>query len=372
MKTNKHVTPNHENPADPCLSALGWSSFFHDQPRTAALEPTHAARVIGIRKNSFYVSNGRQEWLATAAGKIGHRSHNLYPVAGDWVQVADTVIHTVLPRKNALTRGAAGARHRHESLPNRQQVIAANLDAVWIVCGLDQDFNLRRIERYLTLVYNCDLTPVIVLTKADLHANPEALVREVETVAFGVPIHLASATDTACLPPLRAHLTPGRTITLVGSSGAGKSTLINRLYGKSVQATGPTSQKVGKGMHTTTSRDLIVMPTGGMVIDNPGIREIAFWDTGGGIESTFPDIEQLAATCRFSDCSHHHEPGCRIARAVADGTLAPDRLESYLKMQRELSYLSQRRQKSADRLEKERWKDVSLKIKAINKRRRGR
>jgi ribosome biogenesis GTPase len=151
---------------------------------------------------------------------------------------------------------------------------------------------------------------------------------------------------------------------MIGSSGAGKSTLINRLYGKAIQVTGSISESVGKGKHTTTNRDLIVMPQGGMVIDNPGIREIAFWDDDGGIENAFPEIERLAEECRFSDCSHSHEPGCRVLGAVADGEISPDRLESYRKMKRELTYLSHRRHKSADRVEKEHWKEVALKIKA--------
>jgi ribosome biogenesis GTPase len=220
------------------------------------------ARVVGVRKNSFYVSQGKGEWLATAAGRLNHQIDGLYPVAGDWVLIADTVIYRVLPRKNALSRGAAGTHGKQNALPTREQVIAANLDTVFVVCGLDRDFNLRRIERLLTLIYNCGLNPVIILTKADLHRHPETFLSQVEAVAFGVPVHLVSATGS-----LRAGATgsisfPGQTITMIGSSGAGKSTLVNRLYGKSVQATGAVSENVGKGKHTTTSRDLIGCPRG--------------------------------------------------------------------------------------------------------------
>jgi len=283
------------------------------------------------------------------------------------VLVADTVIHEVLERKNALSRGAAGGHGKLEAVPTRQQVIAANLDTVFIVCGLDRDYNLRRIERYLTLVYNCNLTPAIILTKADLQPDPEVFVREVEAIAFGVPVHLVSARDATGLARLEETIAPGRTITMIGSSGAGKSTLLNRLYGKSVQATNATSEKVGKGTHTTTSRDLILMPKGSMIIDNPGIREIAFWDAEKGVQSAFPEIERLAAGCRFSDCSHAHEPGCRVLQAVADGEIAQERLDSYHKMNRELNYLAERQHKSADRVEKERWKEVALKVKSLKK-----
>ena len=352
------------------LSQIGWTSHFQVQLENANNDEFIPVRVVGVRKNSFRVSNGKREWLATAAGRIKHHSDSIYPVTGDWVLMTDTVISEVLARKNALSRGAAGTHGKQDEQPQREQVIAANLDTVFVVCGLDRDFNLRRIERYLTLVYNCGLNPVIILTKADLHQDPEHFVSEVETVAFGVPIHLVSAVDNIGLTSLEQYIAPGRTTTMVGSSGAGKSTLVNRLYGKSVQAVGSVSNSLGKGKHTTTSRDLIVLPQGGMVIDNPGVREIAFWDVGGGIESAFPELERFALECRFSDCSHMHEPGCRVLAAVTEGQISQNRLESYRKMKRELTYLSQRQHKSAERVEKEHWKEVALKIKAIKKGRR--
>jgi ribosome biogenesis GTPase len=348
------------------LSALGWTSFFQEQLENGPLDRATPARVVGVRKNSFTIGNGQKDWLATTAGKL-QQAGSRYPVVGDWVLVTDTVIHEVLERKNALTRGAAGGRGKLEAMPMRQQVIAANLDTVFIVCGLDRDYNLRRIERYLTLIYNCDLTPAIILTKADLHQDPGTFAQKVESIVFGVPVHLVSARNATGLAQLENAITAGQTATMIGSSGAGKSTLLNRLYGKPVQATGETSEKVGKGTHTTTSRDLIVMPQGGMIIDNPGIREIAFWDADKGVESAFPEIERLAAGCRFSDCSHAHEPGCRVLQAVADGELAQERLDSYRKMNRELNYLAERQHKSADRVEKERWKEVALKVKSLKK-----
>ena len=266
-----------------------------------------------MRKNSFRTSNGKSERLATLAGRLKHDPDGMYPVTGDWVLMTDTVISRVLARKNALSRGASGTRNKQDAQPQREQVIAANLDAVFIVSGLDRDFNLRRIERYLTLVYNCGLNPVIILTKADLHRDPAHFVGEVEAIALGVPVHPVSAWDDSCLTALEPYLSPGRTTTMVGSSGAGKSTLVNRLYGKTVQLTGSISTHVGKGRHTTTSRDLIMMPQGGMVIDNPGIREIAFWEVDKGIETAFPEIEKLGLGCRFANCSHTHEPGCRVS-----------------------------------------------------------
>ena len=350
------------------LSKLGWSPFFQthlDNLYDRKLEP---ARVVGVRKNSFYVSKGKGEHLVTVAGRLNHQSDCLYPVVGDWVIMTDDVISNVLPRKNALSRGAAGSHGKQKAQPTREQVIAANLDTVFVVCGLDRDFNLRRIERCLTLIYNCGLNPAIILTKADLHINPEKFIGEVETVAFGVPVHLVSAKDSLGLAQLEEYLSPSKTLTMIGSSGAGKSTLVNRIYGKSVQPTGSVSENLGKGKHTTTSRDLIMMPQGGMVIDNPGIREIAFWDGDGGIELAFPEIEKLALECRFSDCSHMLEPGCRVNQALIEGEITNERIESYHKMKREIMYLSDRQHKTSDRVEKERWKSVALKIKADKKR----
>ena len=370
MNTTQYKYRINSNENHQYFLRMGWTSHFQTQLENFCNDEFIPARVVGVRKNNLRISNGKREWLATVAGRLKHHSDCIYPVTGDWVLVTDTVIFEVLKRKNTLSRGAAGTHGKQDAQPQREQVIAANLDIVFVVCGLDRDFNLRRIERYLTLVYNCGLNPVIILTKADLHQNPAHFLSEVENIAFGVPIHLVSALDCKGLTSLEQYLSTGQTTTMVGSSGAGKSTLVNRLYGKTVQATGSISNSVGKGKHTTTSRDLIMMPQGGMVIDNPGIREIAFWNDDDGIYVVFPEIENLANECRFSNCSHIHEPGCRVLQAVTDGEILQDRLESYQKMKRELTYLSRRQHKSADRVEKEQWKEVALKIKAIKKRRR--
>lgn len=351
------------------LIPLGWDDFFTYKFEARTPVTGFPARVIGVHKNSFTIHDGIVDRIVSAAGRLLHGSKDLYPVTGDFVLVQDTMITEVLPRKNALSRGAAGVRDRQRETPVKAQVLAANLDTVFIVCGLDRDYNLRRIERYLTLIYNCGLNPVIVLTKADLHPGPVGCADEVETVAFGVPIHITSFQDDAGLSPLKSFLKPGQTIAMIGSSGAGKSTLVNRLAGKGVQAVRAVSDYDGKGRHTTTSRNLIIMPQGGMVVDNPGIREIAFWEDDRGMDSVFPDIESLAQSCRFTDCTHTHEPGCRVLEGLKSGNIAPERLDSFHKMKGELDYLAQRQRKSADRVEKERWKGVAKKIKAMNKRR---
>lgn len=328
------------------------------------------ARVTGVRKNVFLIDDGQGETLAPAARKLCEQAlgNGLFPCAGDWVRLTDGRITSVLPRTNALTRGASGRQGKKEAGAVRSQVIAANLDAVFIVSGLDRDFNIRRIERYLTLVYNCGCTPVVILTKADLHASAAPFVQEVEAVSFGVPVHPVSAVRRTGLSALAPYLAPGKTVALLGSSGAGKSTLVNLLAGKDLQATRAVSGHVGKGVHTTTSRDLIRLPGGGAIIDNPGIREIAFWDMEDGAESAFPEIDAWARQCRFANCTHTGEPGCRVRQACRDGELDEARLASYLKQKRELDYLAQRQHKSADRLEKERWKGVTQKVRQMKKR----
>lgn len=350
------------------LSRFGWDSFFQDQLKGNASDQT-PARIVGGRKNSFLVSQGHEEMLATIAGSLLHDADACYPAVGDWVLMRDSVITAVLNRKNVLSRKAAGGRSRKKSeITVRDQVIATNLDTTFIVCGLDRDFNLRRIERYLTLVYNCGILPVVVLTKSDLHQCPERFVSEVESVALGVPIHVVSADHNAGLSQMEEYLFSGQTAALIGSSGSGKSTLINRLCGDEVRVTGSVSQSLGKGRHTTTNRDLIVLPSGAMIIDNPGIREVALGIDSSGAESAFPDIEMLSLLCKFQDCSHAHEPGCKVLEAVSSGELPRARLGSFQKIQSELEYLSHREIKGAARLEKERWKGVSQDIKLLRKR----
>lgn len=359
----KNGTPEHN------IDSIGWSAFFQQQLDTdqSGLTP---ARICGVRRNCFLVNLGSDEKQVTVAGSLMNDPEAMYPAVGDWVLLRHSMITSVLLRKNVLSRKAAGGRDRKESGGSvHNQIIAANLDTVFIVCGLDRDFNLRRIERYLTLVYNCNIVPTIILTKGDLHPCPESCVEELEAIAFGVPIHLISEKDDDALSQLGDYLSPGKTVALVGSSGVGKSTLINRLYGMEIQATAAVSESLGKGRHTTTNRDLIVLPSGGMVIDNPGIREIAFGFESAPAESAFPDIENYAVSCRFPDCSHTHEPGCEVLKALSAGEVSSARLRSYKKIKSELDYFSDRDIKGAARVERERWKGVSQKIKAMKKRR---
>ena len=364
---NKRTITDNEQEWTDRLRPLGLNSHFQYLAEDENLDLERVARVLSAQRDRFLVADGRGERLCTPSGKMRHRQQD-YPVTGDWVLADANVITRVLPRKNTLSRGQAGSRGKQDGAARREQPIAANIDTVFIVCGLDRDYNPRRIERYLALVYNCGMSPVVVLTKADLHASPEPFREEIEATAFGVPVVLTSTTDQSGVDELHGYLTEGQTVSMLGSSGAGKSTLANMLHGSDVQATGSVSVSVGKGRHTTTSREFIAMPGGGLLMDNPGIREIAFSHSGDGLDATFADIHELAKACRFADCTHQHEPGCAVLRAVDTGGLAPARLENYRKMQRELDYVRARSEKSADCVEKERWREVAMRIKRMNKR----
>jgi ribosome biogenesis GTPase len=370
--TNGSTDPHHDH--EP-LRALGWSDHFEQQLAGMTPPPLpdeRPARVISALRGRFLVADGQGERLCAPSGRLLRGA--AYPVTGDWVLARAEVITRVIPRRNMLSRGEAGSRHARPGQPpgaRREQPMAANLDTVLVVCGLDRDYNPRRIERYLTLIHNCGLAPAVALTKADLRTEPneppEEALAEVRALALGAPVVLVSAVDGRGLAEVAALLAPGRTVAMVGSSGAGKSTLANRLHGSDIQATRTVSASVGKGRHTTTVRELLRMPQGGLLMDNPGIREIAFADGGHGADLAFADIRELATGCRFADCAHQGEPGCAVLRAVEKGNLPPERLESWRRMARELDYAEARREKTADRVEKERWKEISLRLKRMKK-----
>ncbi len=350
------------------LYLLGWNSFFENQLPNGNAEGVFAARVISVGKSMFLVSSGEEQWHVKCSSSVSKVSDGLYPAIGDWVLAGEARIEKVLQRSNSLARVAAGTRDRKNHVV-REQVMAANIDTVFVVCGLDRDFNVRRIERYISLVYNCGLTPVIVLTKADLHGAIDHFLAETESVSFGIEVYPVALDDAVSLEPIFTYLQPGMTVAFIGSSGAGKSTLLNRLAGKEVMITSQVSETLGKGRHTTTRRHLHHVSSGGMVIDNPGIREVGLNQSAEREFSAFSDIEEAAKYCRFPDCSHVHEPGCHVAELVAKGQISVQRLNNYHKTQRELSFAADREHKSLNRVEKENWKDVSKKIKALKKNR---
>lgn len=279
----------------------------------------------------------------------------VYPAVGDWIAIEESEppLMQLLPRRSSFARASASAE-------TREQVVAANVDTVFIVNGLDTRLSLRRLERYLALGWQSGAVPVIVLTKADLidPAELPGLVEEVESVALGVAVLVISADDDATLEPLSAYLPPGQTVALLGSSGAGKSTLVNRLAGSVMAAIGDVRSD-GKGRHTTTHRELLMLPEGGLLIDTPGMRGIGMWDAEEGMAQAFADVDELAQQCRFSDCAHETEPGCAVRAAVADGTLDEARFEGWMKLRREMDAIAVRKDARAKAEKLRQWKLIT-------------
>jgi len=318
------------------LTQYGLSDRFKQE--ATLHEGLFLARVLEQHRDLYKVVCEAGQLHASISGKLSYEADDSlsYPAVGDWVMIDRTdgnsgnaIIHHILSRKSVFARQAAGAG-------NEQQVIAANVDTVFICMSLNADFNLRRMERYLTIAWDSNAKPVIVLTKSDLCEDLDEKLRELETVSLGVDTLVCSSMSEDGYEEVAQHTEAGKTIAFIGSSGVGKSTLINRLLGQELMATKEIREDDDKGKHTTTHRQLLVLPSGGIVIDTPGMRELGVFS--GNLSTSFEDITELAMECKFGDCSHGTEPGCAVQGAIANGALSAARFESYQKLQREMSY----------------------------------
>ncbi|MDB4994209.1 MAG: ribosome-associated GTPase [Myxococcaceae bacterium] len=291
-----------------------------------------AARVIRFEADRATVLTAETESIAVVPRRVASGGEHTALVPGDWVahDPSQAVVRHVLARTSELARQAVGRR-------TERQIVAANIDIVFLVTSLDADFSTRRLERYLTLSHESGAKPVVVLTKLSIAERAEERLAEARAVARAVTVHAVDTLDGTNLDAIRAYLEPGITIGLVGSSGVGKSTLVNHLLGEARIATAEVREGDGKGRHTTTRRELFVLPNGAAILDTPGMRELALWASTESLDVTFDDIEALAADCRFRDCVHKDEPGCAVREAAKSGALEPDRYTSYLALRRELA-----------------------------------
>lgn len=323
------------------------------------------SRILSQEKGIYRIVAEKGEKLAEISGKFRYHAHTAseFPAVGDFVMVdwnegSNAVIHHVLPRKSCFVRKAAGDAQS-------EQVVAANIDIVFLCMSLNRDFNLRRLERYLSTAWESGAVPVIVLTKADLCSDLESKISDVSSVAMGADVLTTTMTEADGYEQIEPYIRGGKTVAFIGSSGAGKSTMINRLLGEDRLDTNGLRND-DKGRHTTTRRELILLPNGGMVIDTPGMRELGMWDAAEGIDRTFADIEELSKQCRFHDCSHSGEPGCAIGLALEQGNLSAERWQSYQKLKAENAYAEDSR--SYLQAKEQKFKDIAKYNKANRKR----
>ena len=344
-----------ENVIVSTLSDLGFGPFFEEQRQRWDGENILPARIAAEHRGGYEVWSNTGDGPARLAGRLRHRQDGEgAPAVGDWVGVRHppgpertTVIDRLFARRTVFTRGAAG----REALA---QIEAANVDVVFIVCALDEDFNLHRIERYLARVWASGAAPAVILNKADLCPDVGDRVREVERLCAGVPVHPTSALCADGLAAVQASIKPGMTAAFVGSSGAGKSSLINAIVGEARMATGETRASDGRGCHITTHRQLVLLPAGGLVLDTPGMRELQILDDEG-LDRVFDDIAERAVQCHFKDCRHDQEPGCAVKAAINSAQLPPERLEHFQKLEREAQAFERRHDKRLQRQSGRAW-----------------
>jgi ribosome biogenesis GTPase len=342
------------------LQDLGWDSFFQQQLEQLNTPGAAPARVAEELKGAYRLYGPRGLVPAIVPGRLLHRAtaRDDLPAVGDWVLAAPLpgedrmLVLELLDRRTKLSRQQAGEKFG-------EQILAANVDVVFLVASLNSELNLRRIERYLTAIWESGARPVIALNKADLADDWRELSRRVERIAPAVPVISCSAMTGEGLEDVAAQMKAGRTSVFVGSSGVGKSSLINRIVGTDAQAVNEIRAADDRGRHTTTSRQMLVVPGRGVVIDTPGLRELQLWDGAGGASSNvFADIDSLAAGCAFADCRHETEPRCAVLAALAEERLDEGRYSSYRKLERERQYIARKHDRSLQMEETRRWKII--------------
>lgn len=356
------------------LESLGWGTYFADAMQALNHEGWLAARVVREGRDLYHVVGAEGETLAALSGRLRHQARVRadLPAVGDWVLIqppaagGPALIRHLLPRRTALERRSPGSL-------TQTQVVAANMDVVFVVGALDggRNFNLRRFERYLALVRESGAAAVLLLNKCDVCDEVEARVEEAKTVAGEVPVLPISALTGAGLSALKMYFKKGRTVALIGPSGVGKSALVNALSGEDdTKEVGAVRENDRRGRHTTTYREILPLPGGALIMDSPGLREIQIWGDGESLSDVFPDLEELAARCRFRDCRHEAEPGCAVQEAIRSGTLEERRLDHYRQLAAELDALAVRQNRRSQILEKRALRSVHQDFEARTKAKR--
>jgi ribosome biogenesis GTPase len=338
---------------------FGWSPFFEQQLARLERRDLLIARIVEEQRGRYRVAGDAEGW-AEVSGRFRHEAACAadFPAVGDWVGIDAGIIHLRLERRGTVSRAAAGRAAD-------RQVVAANVDSIFLVSALTQDLNVRRLERYLTMVWDAGAVPVVVLNKADLCEDSAGACESVRVRLPTVDVVVVSALDKSGLEALTPYLRPGQTLALVGSSGVGKSTLVNRLLGSEALKVGALSDADGKGRHTTTARQLVELPGGALLIDTPGMRELQPVGDESSVAAAFDDITALAQACRFTDCAHDREPGCAVREAVAGGRLDADRLDNFHRVGREMAYEARKHDKASALEHKRRWKQLHQAAKAM-------
>jgi ribosome biogenesis GTPase len=355
------------------LIQLGWNEFFENQFQVYKNQEFIPARVAAENKQRYILFTEAGELTGEVTGKLLYSSETNaeLPKTGDWVAVAifkkekKAIIHSVLERKTKLSRKAADRK-------TEEQILATNIDFVFVVQGLDNNFNLRRLERYVVSILESGAKPIIVLNKTDLVEEPTIMQRKVKEIMHGIPVILTNATRGLGIIDIRNILKVGFTGVFTGSSGVGKSTIINSLLDEQILRTSEVSNSVKKGKHTTARREMLIIPDGGIVIDTPGMREFQLWGVDEGLNKVFDEVESIALKCKFTDCTHTNEKGCAVIDALEKGIIDEGRLNSFRKLQKELDYLEEKQSKRAFLRRKEREKKLHKEIKQIYKSRKDR
>lgn len=346
------------------LASLGWNDYFTARAQELSLRDVRFGRVATTYNQGYRLYCDEGEVFARISGAWRHsvRERGNLPAVGDFVAYTHrqgddhAILHALVPRRTCFSRKAAG-------FVIEEQIIAANIDYVFLVMALNQDFSPRRLERYLTAIWESGARPVVILSKADLCEHPEKAVRETQAVAPGAEVIALSALQAETLEPLRLLFTTGgqvRTGVFTGSSGAGKSTLVNALLARAAMRVQDVRTSDDRGRHTTTHRELLLLPSGGLIIDTPGMRELQLWGSSDGLTEAFADIVQLTESCRYRDCLHDSEPGCAVQAALQAGTLSRERYMNYRKLERELAHVARQDDTRAQLAERKRWKTLTM------------